>query len=54
MISEAKLDNTFPVFKFYTNGFCILIRLDRVKMEDGIMFLVTEAIPTKSVTTLKS
>ena len=47
MISEMRLDNTFPVWPFLIDGFNEPIRLDRDKNGVGILLFIREDIPTK-------
>ena len=47
MISEIKLDNTFPNGQFLIDGFNEPIRLDRNKNGEGILVFIREDIPTK-------
>ena len=47
IISETKLDNTFPSGKFLLDGFNGPIRLDRNRNGGGILLLTREDIPTK-------
>lgn len=47
MISETKLDNTFPISEFLIEGFSTPYRLDRNKNGGGIMLYVREDIPSK-------
>ena len=47
MISEAKLDNTFPNGQFLIDGFHELIRQDRNKNRGCILLFIKEDIPTK-------
>ena len=47
MISETKLDNSFPKGQFLINGFNEPIRLDRNKNGGGILLYIREDIPTK-------
>jgi hypothetical protein len=47
MISETKLDSTFPVGQFVINGFSTPFRLDRNRNGGGIMLYVREDIPVK-------
>ena len=49
MISEIKLDNTFPNGQFLIDGFNEPIRLDRNKNGEGILVFIREDIPTKVV-----
>ena len=47
MISETKLDNTFPKEWFLIDGFHELVRLDINKNVGSILLIVREDIPTK-------
>ena len=47
MISETKLDNTFPTGQFLLDGFNEPIRLDRNKNGGSILLFIGEGIPTK-------
>ena len=47
MVSETKIDHSFPVGNFLIDGFSILYGLDRVSNGGDIMFHVTEHIPSK-------
>ena len=47
MISETKLDNSFPVSQFLIDGYTPPFRLDRDNNRGGIMLFVTEDIPCK-------
>ena len=47
MISETKLDDTFPTWQFLIDGFKTPFRLDRNKNGGGIMLFVREGIPAK-------
>ena len=49
MISETKLDNTFPNGQFLIDDFNEAIRLDRNKNGGGILLLIREDIPTKGL-----
>ena len=49
MISETKLDNTFPNGQFLIDGFNEPIRLDRNKNGGGILLFIIEDIPTKGL-----
>ena len=49
MISETKLDDSFPVGQFKINGFATPYRLDRNKFGGGIMLYVREDIPSKQL-----
>ena len=45
MISETKLDGTFPVDQFVFEGFRKPFRIDRNKNGNGILLFVREDIP---------
>ena len=47
MISETKLDSSFPVNQFLIDGFSPPYRLDRNADVGGIMLYVREDIPSK-------
>ena len=47
MISETKLDESFPVSQFLIPGFENPIRLDRSSSGGGIMLYIREGIPFK-------
>ena len=49
MISETKLDNTFPNGQFLIDGFKEPIRLDRNKNGGGILLFIREDIPASLV-----
>jgi hypothetical protein len=51
MISETKLDSSFPVGQFLIEGFSMPFRLDRNKNGGGIMLFVREDIPVKLLST---
>ena len=44
MITEAKLDDSFPVSQFFIQGFCTLFRLDRNKNGGGILLYIRSNI----------
>ena len=46
MISETKLDNSFPKIQFHFDGYC---RLDRNEHGGGILVYVREDIPSKLI-----
>ena len=48
IISETKLDNTFPVEQFYIDGYNIPVRLDKNEMSGGILVYMTIDIPMQS------
>ena len=47
LISEIKLDNTFPNGQFLIKGYSALYRLDRDAQGRGIMLFIREDIPSK-------
>ena len=47
MISEAKLDNSFPEGQFLISGYSSLYRFDRNCRGGGIMLYVREDMPSK-------
>ena len=49
MISETKIDDSFPVRQFYIDGYSPPYRLDRNCDEGGIMIYVREGIPSKEI-----
>ena len=48
MISETKIDNSFPTMQFHIEGYCIY-RLDRNEYGGGILVYVREDIPSKLI-----
>ena len=46
MISETKLDETFPAVQFSLQGFCDPYRFDRNHNGGGIMLYIREDIPS--------
>ena len=54
MISETKLDESFPTSQFMINGFSAPFRLDRNDKGDGIILYIREDIPSKLVSTESS
>ena len=46
MVSEAKIDDSFPVENFLMDGFSIPYRLDRDSMVGGMLLYVREDIPS--------
>ena len=48
MISETKIDKSFPWGQFKINGFIKPVRLDRNSNGGGIMLFVLEDIPAKN------
>ena len=49
MISETKLDVSFPTSQFYINGYTSPYRLDRNDKGGGILVYVREDIPSKLI-----
>ena len=47
MISETKLDESFPIGQFLIDGCSVPFRLDRNKNGGGILLYVREDIPSK-------
>ena len=45
MISETKLNSSFPVAQFYMESCCQSCRLDRTDKGGGIMLYIREEIP---------
>ena len=50
IITETKLDDTFPLSQFHIDGFSTLYRLDRNRNGGGIIIYIKEDIPSKIVT----
>ena len=51
MISETKLDGSFPTSQFMINGFSAPFRLDRNYKSGGIILYIREGIPSRLVST---
>ena len=47
MITETKLDDTFPLGQFNVEGFTMPYRLDRNRNGGGVIIYVREDIPSK-------
>ena len=47
LISETKLDNTFPWSQFILEGFTPPYRLDRTEHGGGLMLFIRENMPSK-------
>ena len=47
MISETKIDNSFPISQFTMTGYSIPFRLDPTSHAGGILVFVREDIPCK-------
>ena len=50
IISETKLDNTFPAEQFYIDGYNIPVRLDNNEMSGGLLVYIKIDIPCKVIT----
>ena len=53
LISETKLDSSFPLNQFHIDSFTTPYRLDRNQNGEGIMLYIREDIPSKSLTETK-
>ena len=53
MISETKLDGTFPVDQFVLEGFSKPFRIDLNKNRGGILLFVCEDIPARLIETIE-
>ena len=51
MISETKVDDSFPDGQFFLDGFGTLFRLDRNRNGGGITLFIRNDIPVKVVST---
>ena len=49
VITETKLDNTFPISQFKIDGYATPYRLDRNRNGGGILVFVREDIPSKNL-----
>jgi len=49
MISETKIDESFPIGQFIIKGFCTPYRLDHNANGGGLLIYVREGIPSKLV-----
>ena len=47
LISETKIDNTFPVSQFYVPGYSVPYRIDHTENGGGIMLYVKKHIPCR-------
>ena len=50
VVTETKLDDSFPTGQFFIKGFSAPFRLDRNKHGGGILIYVREDIPSKELT----
>ena len=53
LVSETKLDDSFPTARFLMSGFCKPYRLDRCSNGGGFMFYIREDIPSRLLTDYK-
>ena len=53
LVSETKLDDSFPMAQFLMSGFCKPYRLDRCSNGGGFMFYIREDIPSRFLTDYK-
>ena len=53
LLSETKLDDSFPTAQFSLNGFCKPYRLDRSSNGGGILLYVRDDIPSRLLTDYK-
>ena len=51
MISETKVDHSFPDGQFFLDGFGTPFRLDRNRNSGGIMLFIRNDIPAKAFST---
>ncbi len=49
LVSETKLDDTFPLNQFEIEGYSAPIRLDRNCLSGGIMFFIRDDLPNKEL-----
>ena len=47
LVSETKLDDTFPVGQFYIDGYLTPYRFDRTSRGCGILLYIREDIPSR-------
>ena len=47
VITETKIDNSFPTSQFYIEGYSKPFRLDRNATGGGVIIFIREDIPTK-------
>ena len=53
MISETKIDDTFPDSQLLIEGFSVAYRLDRTAKGGRILLYIREDIPSKRLKTVK-
>ena len=51
MISETKIENSFPISQFTMTGYSISLRLDQASHGGGILLFVREDIPCNIIKT---
>ena len=49
MVSETKIDDTFPLAQFSVEGYSTLYRLDRTCKGGGLLLYVRDDIPSKQI-----
>ena len=49
MVTETKLDDSYPTSQFFIEGFCKPYRMDRNKHGGGILIYIREDIPSKQL-----
>ena len=49
LVSEAKLDDTYPVGQFYIDGYATTYCFDRTSHSGGILLYIREDIPSEPV-----
>ena len=49
MISETKIDDTFPDSQFLIEDFSVPYRLDQTAKREGILLYIREDIPSKRI-----
>jgi len=54
LISETKLDDSFPISQFLIDGYSPPFRLDRNGYGGGLLLFVREDIPSKTLTEYKN
>ena len=50
VITETKLDSSFPCNQFFIPGYCVPFRFDRNKFGGGLIIYIREDIPCKKLT----
>ena len=49
ILTEAKIDDTFPISQFHIDGYSMSYRLDRNRNAGGVLIYAIEDIPGKVV-----